>query len=1034
MSGESCSGDCDCGGLGRRDFLKAAGMGAAALSALDPRRAIGGPLGRLPESAGHLVPADKRLSDAWRRSLLEKGGSRVYRGAELNLIGMPVGGIAAGQLYICGDGTLGSWKIFNQTYFSGTGGDNYRPHMPEKPVEQGFAVAVQDGGQTRTWTLDRQGFPEVEFVGEYPIARVRYGHTECPVRVTLEAFSPFVPLNARDSALPATVLAFTVENVTGRSVRVALLGWLENVIGFHTTREHQVQLLHRTRTVNQKNRTVLLHSAAPLPEETASRPDVLLADFEGESYGDWTVEGEAFGTKPAGGTLPNQQVVSGFEGEGLVNTFRGGDAPHGRLVSPRFEIVRRYICCLIGGGNHPRETCINLLVGGNVVRTATGQNRERLEWRNWDVREFAGREALIEIVDRASGAWGHVNIDQIVLSDRRRFGPSGELEKLEDFGTMALMLASPGADAGETKRLLASVPRDARLDAGAELAFATADKRTPSLATPLVELPPGQTRGFEFVLSWHFPNRSSGNMYANWFGDAAEVGHYVFDHYDRLARDTRLWHDTYYDSTLPHWLLDRLHIPVCNLATGTCLWWQSGRFWAWEGVGCCSGTCTHVWNYAHGAARLFPELERSAREMQDLDAALHADGLVGFRGQRNNWYAADGQAGTVLKCYREHLMSADDSFLRRNWADIRRVLMYSIEQDGNEDGLIENSQHNTFDINFEGANTFVGSLYLAALRAGEEMARLVGDTEFAARVRRVYESGRRLTVDRLWNGDYFVQDVDLEKHAKHQYGEGCLSDQLFGQGWAHQVGLGYIYPEDKVRRALEAVWRYNWAPDVGPYNQQHKPERWFAYPGDAGLFTCTWPRSLYLRQGVRYRNEVWTGIEYQVAGHMIWEGMVEEGLAIVRGIHDRYDPRVHNPFNEVECGDHYARALASWGVYLALSGYAYDGPAGRLAFAPRVQADEFRAAFTAAEGWGTFAQRREVGRQSARVELKYGRLRLRELTLALPGSVDGSSTTARLDGQPIRATATADDRALALRFEPAVELAAGQVLEVTTGS
>jgi hypothetical protein len=376
--------------------------------------------------------------------------------------------------------------------------------------------------------------------------------------------------------------------------------------------------------------------------------------------------------------------------------------------------------------------------------------------------------------------------------------------------------------------------------------------------------------------------------------------------------------------------------------------------------------------------------------MQDLSAesgAFHPDsGLVGFRGDHR--YAADGQCGTVLKVYREHLMSADRGFLDRNWRKTRQALENLVQQDGAgaapEDGLIENSQPNTYDIAFEGANTYVGSLYLAALRAGETMAREMGEAALAARWRRLFESGGRRSVERLWNGEYFIQDVDLAKHPADQYGPGCLSDQLFGQSWAHQVGLGHLYPEAKVKQALASVWKYNWAPDVGPYLAKHPALRSFALPGEAGLFVATWPKSPYLEASILYRNEVWTGIEYQVAANLIWDGLVNEGLAICRGIHDRYHPRKRNPYNEVECGDHYARGLASWGVFTALCGFEYHGPNGHIGFAPRLTPEAFKAAFTAAEGWGTFSQRRERAVQQEKLEVQWGRVALKSLAFALP--------------------------------------------------
>ena len=252
------------------------------------------------------------------------------------------------------------------------------------------------------------------------------------------------------------------------------------------------------------------------------------------------------------------------------------------------------------------------------------------------------------------------------------------------------------------------------------------------------------------------------------------------------------------------------------------------------------------------------------------------------------------------------------------------------------------------------------------------MARDIGDKAFADRCRGIFEAGRKATLERLFNGEYFIQKVDLAAHPKHQYGNGCLSDQLFGQGWAHQVALGYLYPKPAVDKALGAVWKYNWAPDVGPQNDAYKPDRWFASPGEAGLFTCTWPAGDRIAEPVLYKNEVWTGIEYQVAGHMIWEGMITEALAICRGVHERYHPAKHNPWNEIECGDHYARAMASHGVFLGLCGFEYHGPKAHLGFAPRLAPKDFRAAFTSAEGWGTLVQKRDGKRQTNRVEVKMG--------------------------------------------------------------
>jgi hypothetical protein len=226
------------------------------------------------------------------------------------------------------------------------------------------------------------------------------------------------------------------------------------------------------------------------------------------------------------------------------------------------------------------------------------------------------------------------------------------------------------------------------------------------------------------------------------------------------------------------------------------------------------------------------------------------------------------------------------------------------------------------------------------------------------------------------------------------------------------------------------VWRYCWAPDVAPFNQQYPPQRWFITPGHAGLFTCTWPKSEHLKEGVLYREEVWTGIEYQVAGHMAAEGMTDEAMVICRAVHDRYQPSLANPYNEVECGDHYARAMASWGVYLSLAGFSYNGPAGRIGFAPKINADSFRAAFTTAEGWVVFEQKRENGHQTNQLKVVRGSLRLQEVSLGLPVGKAVGVAQVTLDGKPFPAIVAGEAGRVTLSVESDTVLKAGAVLEV----
>ena len=214
----------------RREFLEFVGATAAA-TWLSAGPAVAGPFAA--EDFEKLVPADKRLSPDWIKSLTARGEPTVYRGTEWEKIGMPVGGICAGQLYLGGDGKLWHWDIFNRHV--GTGAEHYaHPLAPASPLDQGFALQVAEGDQVQVRALDRRGWSEISFRGEYPIGRVEYRDPQCPASVTLEAFSPFIPLNADDSALPATVMQFTVKNGGPAKIEAELAGWLENAVCLHS--------------------------------------------------------------------------------------------------------------------------------------------------------------------------------------------------------------------------------------------------------------------------------------------------------------------------------------------------------------------------------------------------------------------------------------------------------------------------------------------------------------------------------------------------------------------------------------------------------------------------------------------------------------------------------------------------------------------------------------------------------------------------------------------------------------------------------
>jgi hypothetical protein len=785
------------------------------------------------------------------------------------------------------------------------------------------------------------------------------------------------------------------------------------------------------------------------------REDIIFADFEQADWGQWQAEGKAF----EGGPFPKADLVAvqdsaGIVGNGFVNSYntRVSDEPNadnltGTLTSPPFTIDRKYINMLVGGGNRPDDVYVEVLVDGRQIAKLIGRRDNTLRGQSIDVTNFAGKQAQIRVVDNGKGAWAQVVVDQVVFSDIPAAG-NEDLEDLPDFGSLAI--EALGDDARITSGLWTSE---------SHVVAPVDSEQTASLSEmqaggveAAIDLAPGAESVVSFVVAWHFPNthiRGRKRWYASRWPDARAVVREITQDFDELTRVTRLWRDTWYGGTLPHWLLERTIATAGALQTNTCYRFADGQFWAWEGIGCCPGTCTHVWHYAQAVARLFPELERDLRQRTDYGVAFReTDGFIDFRGGQAGRDATDGQAGVVLRTLREHQMSGNNDFLQAVWPRCRKAIEFLIAQDardGEPDGITVGEQHNTLDAEWFGKLPVLSSLYLAALHAGEQMAQVVGDVDTAARYHQIYTRGKKTFIE-LYRDDFgfFVQEEDPQHLQSIGVGDGCYIDQVIGQWWAFNVGGGRLYDGEKTRAALRSLWRYNFCPDMGRLRDSIAEPRLrgrpYAIAGDAGLVMCTWPfggkRDDWTRHWqYGYFNECMTGFEYQAAGHMIWESkwdatLLEYGLAIARAIHDRYHATLRNPYNEIECSDHYARAMSSYGVFLAVCGFAYDGPKGHLGFAPRAGAADFKAAFTAAEGWGTIAQKRQQNLQVQEIAVAHGRLLLRSLGCELARSAVLQSAVATVDGKSIGVSCQSDRDGVQVAFDDDIILVSGQTLEV----
>jgi non-lysosomal glucosylceramidase len=1039
MSSSGCDDPgCGCGPrLPRRQFLKLAGAVSLG-TALGGSRAFAGPfqkadfLATSPE-----VPLDKKLDPRWIQSLFERGTPKEYRGDALRHIGMPVGGVCAGMVYLGGDGKLWHWDIFNQNktgvtqapvayqgrQLDAVGGAAYVQPIPNtSEIHQGFWLEV-DGVRR---PLEIGGWSDIRFIGQYPIGNVSYADPSTQVKARVQAFSPFIPLNEEESGLPVTLMKYRITNLGDRSVEIELGGFLGNPIGMYTTLDAEIERTSENLAAKDLAALVIRANAAHRAETSA--PDIPLESWSSATYVGWTAKGTAFGTGPIlRKDVPEYQGELGGPGDRVVNSHASApghdvgarDGATGKLTGPAFTIERTFLHFWIGGGDHPGETCLNLVVDGKVVRSATGANSNQMHLASFSIQEFRGMSGHLEIVDMATGPWGHIGVGQIWQSDRSE--NSVPLNKRADFGTMALGVFGPG-----------KVDREA-----------VVNDKTVGQVSVQRRISAGDSYDVTLAVAWHFPNLSlgiaddsSGRYYGQRFSDAGEVLRYVAKNLRRLVDETLRWTETWYDSTLPYWFLDRTFANTSTLATTTAHRFGTGRFYAWEGVGCCAGTCTHVWHYAQAMGRLFPAFERDLRERVDYGVGFHAnDGSIGFRAEFDMTAAVDGQAGTILRTYREHQMSADSAFLGRVWPRAKQATQYLIGLDAQLDGLLAGPQENTLDAAWYGKIAWTSSLYNAALRAASAMAREMGDREFADRCGVLADRGKRSIQSQLFNGEYFIQVRDPEHAGALGTYDACHIDQVMGQGWAWQTGLPRVLDRDKTVSALKALYKYNFTPDVGPFRKSHPEGRWYAEAGDGGMIMVTNPGGNADPYGdskawqFGYFNECMSGFEHQVASHMIGEGLVMEGLAVTRAIHDRYSAELRNPYNEIECSDHYARAMASYGSFVTMCGFEFHGPSGTIGFSPRITPERFRAAFTAAEGWGTYEQRQNGGQFEARVEVKWGQLRVQTIKVA-PGLTAVGDVEVRHRGRAVPSNWSIDDGRLAVRLDEPVVVQVGSEVEI----
>jgi non-lysosomal glucosylceramidase len=783
-----------------------------------------------------------------------------------------LGGIGTGNISIGSRGNLKDIEIFN------------RPNKGQDPPFTFFSIwAAQEGKTPIIKKLEAKipppypggsgllphqvaGIPHLDsstMIAEYPFVWIDFKDKDLQLKVSLEAFTPFIPLSADDSGIPGIILRYKVVNITKKKVKVSIAGSMANMLGNDKYHKHEFftgsDSKLENKLIKEKRLKGIYYTASDISKDSLQFGNMTLATTENNIT-----------------SKPNWLQSGGVDG---IEDF----------------------------------------------------------WED--------------------------------------FYDDGNLEDIS--GTNALKsditLSSP---------------------------------KVGSIASACT-LHPGQEKTIQFIISWYFPNRLRGweqcdcsgssnnsqgiikNYYATKYIDSWDVAKYLVNNLDILENDSRNFHRALFSSTLPTCVLDAISANITVLRSPTCFRIENGTFLGWEGCcdseGCCPGSCTHVWNYAQTVAFLFPELEQSMRKIEfgletDINGYMHFRTIKAFGiDEWNNdlWEemppAADGQLGSIIRLYREWKISGNSKLIENLWPKVKLALDYAIKNwDTDNDYVLDSKKHNTYDIEFYGPEPLSNSLFYAALKAASLIAEHLEDLKVKEKYQKALEIGSRNMDKMLWNGEFYIQKIDDINKYKYQFGKGCLSDQLFGQTLAHLYGLGDILPKEHVKKAIKSVYDNNFKTNLSDH---HNLQRTYALGDEAGLLLCTWPKGGRPRLPFIYSDEVWTGIEYQVATHLIYEGYIDEALSMIKAVRDRYDGHKRNPFDEVECGHHYVRSMASWGLLIALSGFKYNMVEGEISFDPRVNADSFSCFFSTGKGWGIYKQRKDKsGSLICNIEVLYGSL------------------------------------------------------------
>lgn len=560
------------------------------------------------------------------------------------------------------------------------------------------------------------------------------------------------------------------------------------------------------------------------------------------------------------------------------------------------------------------------------------------------------------------------------------------------------------------------------------------DQAVPASLAVKVKLMPGETRIIPFMMTWYFPKRISwegqpdwpqkpiNNLYTEKYRDAWEVAEKVAARYSVLKSETEKFVNNFVNQDVPQSIKEAALSNLTNMRCQTLFRTADGYAFGWEGQGSVygtalnpkgmrggwgPGTCTHVWNYESTIPFTFGEVAMSMREVEFAWATDLATGKMAHRvylpldsEKQTGGAAADGQLGCIIKMYREWQLSGDTDKLEELYPYVKRALQFVWEDskwDIDKNGVIEGVHHNTMDVNYIGPNPEMGTWYLCALRAGEEMAKVMTDLDFALECHSLFESGSAWMDEHMFNGEYYIQL--LPEPRNFQVGEAVLVHQMVGQQMAHICGLGYLLKPENVKKALESVMKYNYRTN---WDQHLSTFRCYITRDEPGLMNAYYPEGKREARPFPYFSEPWTGLEYHTAAGMIFENMEADGIKVVSSTRSRYDGSNRNPFNEGEFGHRYARAMSSWSPLIAYTRYHYQK--NRAAMTIRAQEGSYY--WSNGYAYGTIAVKEEGDKFSAGLTVEAGNLELETLSFLdlnnqVVNSVKANGRTLIAEGEAI---------------------------------